>query len=441
MIRLQAVRLACAIGWAGSVLIGGCGSAHSDGTQHAAGGASGSAGSAEGGRKTSESAGAGAGGALAKAGAGGTAGDASAQAGSGGGLLPTTGGAGGDLPVDTRPERPIWDPPFPVGAPGWRQSSALLCEKHVGDQEAFDVWADSRGVFGLFATTCNVLGGTSCGKQGVSLQVNDGSGWRPIYALPPGPGMGSNGALFLSGFESGPLLLSGYLRDRAGVWRVTADGAVTLDAPFEVGRPFTVNGRSAYAIDAEKLYRFADEAWSEDQPLPAPSQDLWADENRTVLVGADQAVFQRTSAEAAFVAIPDVPAGSYTAVWSFAVDDTWVGNSAGQLLHYDGSAWTVLETGSKDISGTGIRQLWGSSDGQLFFRTSIEFGRVTDKHVELLLALPADADPSLPRVTTGGLWGLSAKEVFVTVSDRQFNKYACGGQFMLFFDGETLHPF
>jgi len=328
-----------------------------------------------------------------------------------------------------------------VGAPGWRDSTEQICEKHVGDQEAFDVWADSRGVFGLFATTCNVLAGTSCGKQGVSLQFNDGKGWQLLYAVPPMAGMGSSGGLRLSGFESGPVLLSGFLPDRIGIWSITPGGTLGLDAAIEVGRATTVGSNLAYAIDAEKLYRFSGDTWSESLPLPAPSQEVWADEERVWLVGVNQAIFEKATADAGFTAVPGVPAGDYTAVWSFGVKDTWFGNSAGQLLHYDGSTWKVFETGSKDVSGAGIRQLWGSSDGQLFFRTSIEMGRFDGNQVELLLALPDNGEPSLPRVTTGGLWGLSSTEVFLAVSDRQFNKYACGGQFMLFFDGKTLHAF
>jgi hypothetical protein len=39
------------------------------------------------------------------------------------------------------------------------------------------------------------------------------------------------------------------------------------------------------------------------------------------------------------------------------------------------------------------------------------------------------------------LWGLSPKEVFLTVSDREFRNYACGEYFSLWFDGEAFHPF
>jgi hypothetical protein len=100
-------------------------------------------------------------------------------------------------------------------------------------------------VFGIFATTCNVLAGTSCGKQGVSLQFNDGTGWQSVYAVPPGPGMGGGGDMRLAGFVSGPLLLTGSLPDQLGIWRITQEGKVALDAPLEVGRPVTVGANLA----------------------------------------------------------------------------------------------------------------------------------------------------------------------------------------------------
>ena len=359
-------------------------------------------------------------------------------------------GADNNVPLDTRPPRPAWNPPFALGAPGWKQSTELLCEKHQGDQYAFDVWADSRGVFGLFGAACNVLAGTSCGKQGVSLQFNDGTGWRVLYAVPPGPGMGSPGAMFLSGFDSGALLLSGFLPDELAIWRITQAGKVTLDAPLPADRLFTVGKGLAYALGYSKLgqtilpdvlLRLVDGQWAHYLTLPALAENLWADEDRIVVVGPDQAVYEKSQNDADFVAIPGVPAGEYGAVWSFGPNDTWLGNRIGQLLHYDGSKWTVIETGSTDASGRGIAQLWGSSDGQLFFRTYNGMGRYDGEKVELLINVDTVADSANARVSTGGMWGLSSKEVFLSVTDWKFDQYACGGEFMLFFDGKTFHMF
>ena len=447
--ELFGVRAACSAGLllASGALFAGCGLTRTDDAAFGNGGAGGEsalgkdAGSDESaGRGGAANASAGRAGSNAKGATGGSGSSGSGTTG-GGGNFAGGAGAASNLPLDTRTARPAWTPPFAVGTPGWRASSEALCEKQQGDQEAFDVWADSRGVFGLFATTCNVLAGTACGKQGVSLQFNDGTGWQSLYAVPPGPGMGSSGGMHLSGFDAGPLLLSGSLANQLGIWRVTLDGQAGLDAALEVGRPFTVGSNLAYALGPDTLYRFADDKWSAYLMLPAPVQSLWADKDRIVIVGPDQALYEKRTTYAEFVAIPDVPAGNYSAVWSFGGVDLWLGNQIGQLVHYDGTKWTVFETGSKDVTGSGIVQLWGSNDGQLFFRTYGELGRYDGSTLKLLLEVPAGDDPSRLRVVTGGMWGLSSKEVFFSVTDRQFNEYACGGQFMLFFDGSAFHSF
>lgn len=346
-----------------------------------------------------------------------------------------------NVPEDDRPERPEWDPPFPVGKPGWRDSDELLCEHQQGQQDAFDVWADERGAFAVLSTACNVLAGVRCGKQGLSLQHNDGTGWKLLYALPPGEYMmGSNGSLLLTGFESGPLLLSGYLEGVTGVWQVDASGEVSLSAQLAVGRPFVVESDLAYALGQDALYRFTAGEWSWFLDLPSPAQALWADQELIVIVGSDQAVYTSRN-QAPFVALEGAPAGHYSAVWAFGAQDIWAGNQAGQLAHYDGQGWETVPTGSEDASGSGIEQIWGSSDGQLFFRTRTEFGRWNGSGVELLLTPPQGSEPSVPRVTTSGLWGLSSKEVFLAIADRKYRDYQCGAQFMLWFDGEELHSF
>jgi hypothetical protein len=40
-----------------------------------------------------------------------------------------------------------------------------------------------------------------------------------------------------------------------------------------------------------------------------------------------------------------------------------------------------------------------------------------------------------------GLWGLSPTEVFVAFNDSGYEQYACGGDFMIWFDGSQFHQF
>ncbi|RYZ07617.1 MAG: hypothetical protein EOO73_11615 [Myxococcales bacterium] len=356
----------------------------------------------------------------------------------------TTGGSGvgsaaSNVPADDRPARPEWNPPFAIGAPGWRSSTGALCEHHQGRQDAFDVWADSRGVYAVFSAVCNVLAGDPCGKQGISLQHNDGSGWSHVYALPPGPGMGSTGSLYLSGFESGPLLLSGILEERAGLWQIDESGKASLGSELGMGRPFVVGPDLAYALGESAVLRFAEGKWSEYLESPAHAQAVWADDDVVIVVGIESSVYMSQSG-APFVEVAGAPAGDYGSVWAYGADDIWAGNAAGQLAHYDGETWQTISTGSVDTSGSGIEQIWGSDDGPLFFRTRLEMGIWNGSEVRLF-QLDSEPDSASRRVSTSGLWGLSSEEVFLAVSDRELRDYQCGEQFLLYFDGEEFHPF
>ena len=134
-----------------------------------------------------------------------------------------------------------------------------------------------------------------------------------------------------------------------------------------------------------------------------------------------------------------IPAGDYGAVWAFGPRDVWLGNGAGQLLHYDGSRWQAYASGSRDPFG-GIVQLWGEG-GVLYFATRAEFGRWQGAGAEILLAPPADADYTKYPATLGRFWGRSASEVFIPLRDSRFESYACGGVFMVWFDGTLFHVF
>jgi hypothetical protein len=93
----------------------------------------------------------------------------------------------------------------------------------------------------------------------------------------------------------------------------------------------------------------------------------------------------------------------------------------------------VLDAGTEEGI---IDNLWGS-EGQLFFQTHTELGRLVGTEPELVIP----RDPTWPRIAIRDVWGLSPTEVFVTASDEEFEQYACGGTFMLWFDGVVFHRF
>jgi hypothetical protein len=348
------------------------------------------------------------------------------------------GGAGSSLtpPADDRPARPAWDPPIPLGSSGWEDSTEPLCEPHQGSTQVFSVWADARGVSAFFSADCNPLAEQVCtGSKGSALQFNDGTGWKWLYQA---------GTIVpqLSGLPGKAIVLTGVLDGRSGIF-LLEDGKLTLSHPLEDAsqtKVFGVGPELAYATVGAEVMRYRAGQWDLLQALPEQPLALWADEQTLAVVGGNQTFLVKDGNSGKLTQLADTPAGTYTAVWGFGADDLWAGNSEGQLVHYDGAAWTTIETGSQDSTGSGITGLWGDS-GVVYFTTFTEFGRVDARGVELLYARDRGASPSEPYFSPQSLWGRSATEVFLTLSDERFEQYACGSAFIVWFDGKEFHQF
>jgi hypothetical protein len=306
------------------------------------------------------------------------------------------------------------------------------------------VWADERGVFVLFEADCvppNLDSGGNCvpGKDGVSLKLNDGTGWQTVYQV--APGSQSTGHMYLqAGFPAGPLVLTGYLDGQHGV--VFVDGGVaTLSTQLSSAWPVFVAGSDlAYAVTGSGLLRYQGGGWS--PVVTAVPTDvlsniatLWADDQTVVLAGSNQAIYMKTAGSPDFVLLPGVPAGTYVeSMWGFGPRDLWVGDFHGaQLMHYDGNGWQVYPSGAPDPTRCGILKLWGAN-GQVYFVTQTEVGRWNGQAAEVLLTLPSDGSLGVT-----DLWGRSSSEVFVTVHNYNLDQFACGGEFILWFDGSQFH--
>jgi hypothetical protein len=292
---------------------------------------------------------------------------------------------------------------------------------------AFDVWADSRGVFSLFAATCNPFLSNSCKKEGGgALQFNDGKGWKWLYQAE------QMVDVQLSGFPNGPLMLTGQLDQRAGIF-FFEDGKLELVHPStSPSSVFAAGPRTAYAFADQDILEYSGGAWKTLTTLPSRPMGIWGSDE-TVVVVADSAIYRRTSASGELEALEDAPAGTYTSVWGSGAEELWAGNSAGQIVHYDGSQWTVTETGVTDPSDASVIALWGTSN-VLYFATNGDFGRLDANGVKLLITNSSRVDPR-------SVWGRSASEVFLSLGDTSFDQYACGGAFLLWFDGSEFHRF
>ncbi|MFO7179504.1 MAG: hypothetical protein DIU78_012465 [Pseudomonadota bacterium] len=373
----------------------------------------------------------------------------SSAAGSGG--VAAAAGSGGKAsgpPPDNRPPRPAWDPPIPIGEPGWEESTSPLCETNQGSPQAFDVWADDRGVYTFFLTGCNPLGRDPCeGTEGAALHHNDGTGWE--WLLDPGIL-----APRLSGLPGGPIVISGQpgtqpglqpgeAHGPAGIYFLEEDGSLTLSHPLEhdgSAEVFGVASDRAYALDGPEVLEYRDGVWHELETVEGQPLALWADESTLVVVGLDQMVLMRTSPDEPLRRLEDVPAGHYTAVWGFGPDDLWLGNGVEQLIHYDGATFEIFDVGNPDSTDKRISALWGDA-GVVYFTTPSAFGRADRDGVEVLFAREPDAARTDPYFGAVSLWGRSANEVFLTLFDGRFTKYACGESFIVWFDGEEFHQF
>jgi hypothetical protein len=126
----------------------------------------------------------------------------------------------------------------------------------------------------------------------------------------------------------------------------------------------------------------------------------------------------------------NVPDGDYRAVWGFSATDIWAGNQGGQLVHFDGTSWSVGLTLPTDCPG--IRSLWGR-DGTLFFTTDHSFGMLRGDELRVLADYPCDGSRSVM-----GLWGNSKEEVFFATQANDQIDDACSGIQLSWFDGATV---
>lgn len=337
-------------------------------------------------------------------------------------------GTGGIVPpVDTRPPAPAWEPEISLGTSAWEGSTEPLCEPYLGLPSAFDVWADDRGVYSLFGARCNPLTGTCSYEGGGSLQFNDGSGWHRLFQAK------SLASAQLTGFPDGPLVLSGEIDGRRGIYFYEND---KLTWVHEGSGVFVADTDLAYALgeysDGWPVLEYRGDAWTEIATLTSVPLALWASSDR-LLVASEGKIFPKESPTAELEEVPDTLAGTYLSIWGGPGGEIWAGNSLGQLVHYDGSDWNVIESGASDPDDAAIQALWG--DGEvLYFATYAEIGRVQDGEAELIVAGSSELEPR-------SIWGRSASEIFFTVRDPSFDQYACGGSFILWSDGAEFHRF
>ncbi|HMI93236.1 MAG TPA: hypothetical protein VK509_17820, partial [Polyangiales bacterium] len=219
-----------------------------------------------------------------------------------------------------------------------------------------------------------------------------------------------------------------------GITHVARNGDVRCafaDEEVRELQALTIAGTTGYAVNGDRLLAYRAPEWREVAMLPSDSvSSLWAGSDDVVAVGYQQ-IALRGEDGSQLSAMPGAPVGDYTSVWSLGTD-LWLANTAGQLVHFDGQDWEVVDTKTGEPL-----QLWGSSDGVLYFIGDKSFGRWKAGAVELFAQRPAQDNA----IRFSGIWGNAADEVFLSVVDRSLSEYKCSGAFMVFFDGSELHVF
>ncbi|HEY4159003.1 MAG TPA: hypothetical protein VGM29_12930, partial [Polyangiaceae bacterium] len=343
-------------------------------------------------------------------------------------------GSAGSTPIDTRPVRPPWMPGFPLASPGWQSSSTPLCDTSAGTYSGLGVWADQRGVFALAAHSCALDSEgfvTDCGQSGLSLQFNPGTGWQNAFSVWPDSDGRGFAVSQLTGFPGGSVLaVDALIQGQAGIFAIdqgTATAQATgADAPSQV---FVVDATTAYGVSGTHVLRYEAGTWVKFADVPSEMYSVWADTNRVVVAGTQ--VYQSPTAAAGFTQVPNAPVGSYWGVWGFGSNEIWI--SAGdQLAEYDGNQWNLVDASSLGATGA----MWGMN-GVLFFSAGGGLGRISSGQLDV--SIPATGAGYL---TVTGVWGRSLTEVFVSMNDEHGqHTYACGGDFMVWFDGAQFHQF
>ncbi|MGC4093747.1 MAG: hypothetical protein QM756_38770 [Polyangiaceae bacterium] len=358
-----------------------------------------------------------------------TAGSASGGSASGGSAGAANAGSG---------TKDAWSLPLSSERP-WRSSSVPLCAP--GEELlVWDVWSDTRGVY--------VLDSPDASSH---VHFNDGSGWTDTPV---------DGGTFygLTGISQGPRLFFG--GSRCSVLRSDEQASTCLTSLPRLEGVFSVNPQRVFAIAGDRvLINDGADYFTIFGKLPELRESgipyqLWADESVLVVAG-DGKLFVLGDPTLAPLQV-ELP-GSFvaTALWGFASDDLWVGGGEGQLAHYDGRGWSVLQLGGDGCSS--VRRLWGS-DQVLYFATSKSIGRVVDDRIETIVDVgcpEGNKEETFEELDVRRIWGNSAKEVFFALNLRKFivtlhdpalvsevvTPDACGAHRLYWYDGAALRPF
>jgi hypothetical protein len=349
-----------------------------------------------------------------------------------------------------------WISPFPnMGAPGFRTSTDTLCADVNVDENAIDVWSDSRGVFALVTGAASgpvdLDAGTSVCEFGACpserLFHHDGKGWR-LQSWTPLARPGWFDAIGLRGASAGPL----FARHTAdllgnGACAITRyEGSTTSCEGFGSGVEslFVVNATLAYAVASGRLVTYDGSTWSYATFAPNVSRGhVWADTSNMLLLSGDLPFrVQRMQNGGTLTALGGPSSGrDASAIWASSADDIWVGGNDSSIWHFDGQAWQKMGElgGVTCMAATPIRGIWGNGES-LFVYSATALQRWNGAAFETLANWSCGFGQSDTEIQD--LWGNNESEVFIGLRDLSgagVDRDTCGGAIVLRFDGLQFH--
>ena len=302
------------------------------------------------------------------------------------------------------------------------------------------MWSDSRGVFLIAITNTSSQpvdpNCAFCPRE--AMYFNAGDGWEQMTTS--GPAIG--GRTDLTGIDRGPLILYGEattfpMASPCGLAMVE-DGVRSCEPILSVLDVSVVSDRLAYALLEGELLRFNGSKWGPLPQLPPAGIDLtsiWA--NDDVLFATDRFPGRIASLRGGNWTIEDTQTtDTFSTVWGNASDDIWAGTHQGTVHRLRGSSWHEVPSPAGLCGDSSIYGMWGSGD-TVYFHTRSALARWTGSDMELLLELPCGNGDNDPRIMS--IWGNSADEVFLAVSDPGAAARRCGTVFVLYFDGSRFH--
>lgn len=345
---------------------------------------------------------------------------------------------------DPLPPPPEWEPPIAaadLGAPGWKSSTETFCPG-VSETGWGSVWSDSRGVF-VTSTVypqnpMNADGGdgTCIGCPYMTIQHNDGTGWRTLDAE-----LGY-GQQRLKGIEGGALVLygsgetMGIPGGRCGL--AVLDGSTLRCEPVEGVTDVAITGTTAYAALQGDLVRYDGSNWG-PVPVPFPGQRelsaLWA--NPDLVVGTGMSPGKLFTLRNNTWTIENTRTlETFSTVFGLSSTDIWAGTMQEHVFRYDGAEWKQVPWAGKTCNQgqSGITAMWGK-DGVLYFSTVTALARWNGTSVEVI----ASWDCNTRSAAIIGLWGNSANELFVLITDYSDFRRPCGNHFVMHYDGSKFH--